>query len=488
MAGAQHSSTGQRSPRLLLRLCNLSVLSTLSLFADWSRPLLFNLFVSRNIQASDLAEDSAAFMMDCVSLAIMTLNIVAFASAYGFNGSVDSYAPIAFGAGQPLELHLVLYRQLLLLAALTVVLMAMLLNAAPLLTLAGVPPAVASQTGEVLGLMAWSVPGDLAYDCLGHWARSQQRQSLVTMVAATGLGVNLLLNLLLADPAAPFSAPITALVTQNTLIPLLLAAGLFRARRPLTAPLGAVLRGVPAQLRTGVAAMCWTCAELWAWEVQVFEARALAVGGAASYALLSSTYSFLIMIPCGACFGLTSLVGEAIGAGLPGRARELLGMGCVYGMATVTLYALPLSLERRGYARLLSGGVPAVQSQLEAVLPAVLAMQLCDGLFNILKSWLVVRQHQVFGAVQSLLVYYAVGLPLGWWLAFPQGWGLLGLWLGLGVAVVTGTAACAALVVKDMRELCGDYAPPACDDVEPACIGRAGAGGEKQRPPCSAGD
>ena len=49
-----------------------------------------------------------------------------------------------------------------------------------------------------------------------------------------------------------------------------------------------------AQLRVALASMLWTCAELWAWELQVFEASGLGPGNAAAYTLLSSTYSLLI--------------------------------------------------------------------------------------------------------------------------------------------------------------------------------------------------
>uniref|UniRef100_A0A7S4SQW4 Multidrug and toxin extrusion protein n=1 Tax=Alexandrium monilatum TaxID=311494 RepID=A0A7S4SQW4_9DINO len=463
---------------LFPRLCKLSSLSTLALFADWSRPLLFNVFVSQNLKGSGLTMDEAAsgrtgaasalrptpaaacaaaqqaaFEMDCVSLAIMSLNIVAFATASGFNGAVNAYAPVAFGAGNSVELHLVLYRQLLLLAAFTMVLLVMLVNAEALLLFIGQPAAVASRTGAVLRLMAWSVPGDIIYDCLGQWTRSQQRHSLVTTCSATALSVNVLLNFLLADPARPFWGPIAALTAQNTLLPVLLAFGLFWWDKPIAAPFGAVLAGLPQQFCSGVAQMCWACAECWAWQVQVFEARALSTGGAAGYALLSSTYSFLIMVPGGACLAVTALAGEAVGAGLHTNARKVLVQGCFYSTAVVLAYGLPLTMLRNDFAEFISGGVPAVQSKVAAVLPVIFATHLFDGIFNILKSWLTVRQHQAFGAVQSLMVYYGVGLPVGWWLTFPGHWGLVGLWTGLGLAVVLGVVVCAIRTVMDLRDL-----------------------------------
>ena len=44
----------------------------------------------------------------------------------------------------------------------------------------------------------------------------------------------------------------------------------------------------------------------------------------------------------------------------------------------------------------------------------------------------------------SLVVYYAVGLPCGFLLAFRYGWGLYGLWSGLSVAVLCGCVTAGA--------------------------------------------
>lgn len=58
-----------------------------------------------------MSTESAEHEMDCVSLAIMSLNLLCFATAWGFNNGVDAYAPVAFGRQDKQELHRVLYRQ-----------------------------------------------------------------------------------------------------------------------------------------------------------------------------------------------------------------------------------------------------------------------------------------------------------------------------------------------------------------------------------------
>ena len=51
----------------------------------------------------------------------MSVNLLCFATAYGFNGAVDAYAPQAFGSGRTTELWMILYRQALFLVLLTLV-------------------------------------------------------------------------------------------------------------------------------------------------------------------------------------------------------------------------------------------------------------------------------------------------------------------------------------------------------------------------------
>ena len=158
-------------------------------------------------------------------------------------------------------------------------------------------------------------PGPCADDAIGRWMRGQQMHRLVAGCALTALGLNVAINLCFASPSAPTLAPLVALVAQNSALPLLLVgayvtSGATRAPLAPLAPLASkeapllgqadTVAAVPsrsevfgaplwAQLRIAIAAMLWTCAELWAWELQVFEASALGPGNAAAYTLLSST-------------------------------------------------------------------------------------------------------------------------------------------------------------------------------------------------------
>lgn len=438
------------------KLAGLALPATLQLVIDWLRPLLFNIFVARNLKASPLEDGEAALELDGVSLAVMSLNIICFATAYGFNGSIDAFAPVAFGSGSVVELQMVLYRQLLLLLGMMMVAVATLLNAEPLLVVVGQPPDLAHRTAGILRMLLWAVPGDFAYDCLGRWMKAQQMHTLVAGCAVVGLLLNVIVNVLLSNPEEPVSGPIFALILQNSLLPLLLwGCYLWNSKTKLvTVPWASLGRGLWPQVTTGVQSMVWTCAEMWAWEMQIFEAGSLGPGAVASYAILSSTYSLLIMVPAGVAVALNALLGEALGQGTVESTNaeyrfDLLRTAAVMATALVALYAIPMILARHAYAGLVSGGVPAVETTLEHALPIIMVMHFADAMFNVLKSSLTVHKHQQFGAVISLVVYYGFGLPLGYWLAFSCHYGGAGLWIGLGSAVLVGTILSAARARKD---------------------------------------
>lgn len=438
---------------------------------DFLRPLVFNFFVSRNLKKSALTEEERAFTMDCVSLASMTISILCFASAMGFNTGIDAYAPTAFGAKDAVELHLVLYRQGVLLCALLAVLLLILHNMAGLLVLVGQPADKAQGVASVLHLLAWSVPGDLIYDVLARWLKSQQKHRMVTACVLAGFVVNLVVNALGSSSGTvredPTEWPIWAMIVQNTSLPLLLLGSLrLQGHEFVRRPLAVVLRGLREQLRTSLQAMVWSCTEMWAWEVQVFEAAALGPGDAATYSILSMTYSLLICIGMGVYPALTALLGEAIGARDFCRGLAVLKLGCVVGFVSLSVYATMLLLVRQSYAQTFSGGVTAVANNVYSLIPVILVVQLADCLLNTLRSWLVVRKLQAFGAMQSIACYWLLAVPLGYFLCFRCSAGIPGLYAGLGTAVVLILLTSAYRIHTDFQGIVGQ----GCADAQEALL------------------
>jgi MATE family multidrug resistance protein len=80
---------------------------------------------------------------------------------------------------------------------------------------------------------------------------------------------------------------------------------------------------------------------------------------------------------------------------------------------------------------------PAVISVVAVLLPIAAVFQICDGIQVVSSGVLRGAADTTFTAAIALLGYWAIGLPVGWALAFRAGLGPAGLWWGITVGLTT---------------------------------------------------
>ena len=147
--------------------------------------------------------------------------------------------------------------------------------------------------------------------------------------------------------------------------------------------------------------------------------------------LVSVTY----MIPLGISSAAAVRVGQAVGRKDRSGAKRAgwVGIGLGAGfmtMAAVMFWTIP-GLVAGAYTN--DAEVVAMASSL-LVIGAF--FQLFDGIQTVATGALRGLGDTRTPMFAHVICYWGIGLPLGWWLTYPQGWGARGFWVGLSLALI----------------------------------------------------
>ena len=105
----------------------------------------------------------------------------------------------------------------------------------------------------------------------------------------------------------------------------------------------------------------------------------------------------------------------------------------------VSLFNSTLFITFRDSWGLIFNDDPDVVELVASILPIVALFQVFDALSACCSGILRARGKQGTGALLNLSAYYVFGIPIGLYLAFACGMKLMGLWIGLTIALVYST-------------------------------------------------
>ena len=166
----------------------------------------------------------------------------------------------------------------------------------------------------------------------------------------------------------------------------------------------------------------------------------------AGYGIADRIFGTLFIVTDGLGIGLTTMIGQALGAGLSNRARDTLRAGFKTLIAIVCAEAIFLWLARRPLVALFIPGQTEVIREgarlieLFAIgMPFLSAFFAADAVYR-------GAGHTKPMMVVAFLRLWIIRIPLSYLLAFPVGWQADGVWLGMSLSnVVSGLVAAALL-------------------------------------------
>jgi len=366
-----------------------------------------------------------------------------------------------------------LFRQALWLAAAMGIALAVLVRSSePLMLAMGIDPAVRPGALAFLAGISWGAPALALYLTFRYVSegvaltRPTMVFGLLGLVVLVPLGYGMMHGAFGMPGLGPFGLGLaTALVLWLQAASMLVwlrrsprYADLHLFERfdwPQWAPIADLLRlGLPM----GVAIMM---------EGGLFVATALIIGTlglvqVAAHQIAMNIASACFMVPLGIAMATTVRVGYAAGARDASGVRWAAGGG--YALTTITqvLSAVLLVVGASAIAGLYTKDV-AVAALAAQLMGFAAVFQLSDGLQAASGGALRGLKDTRLPMVITVVSYWGVGMPLGWWLGIAQGQGAPGMWIGL----IGGLSAAAVLLTWRFIALSRDgRALPTADPLE----------------------
>jgi multidrug resistance protein, MATE family len=388
-----------------------------------------------------------------------SLGGIIFYTAAIFGGallfSLDTKVSQSFGAGDLRDANHSLLNALYIVAPLAPALMFVVWVVGRLLPVMGINPEVLSQALPFLNAMNWSTLPLLLYFAFRRYLQAVNLVRPVTFALISANIVNFGGNWILIYGHLGCPAFGVAGSGWSTCISrVYMAAVLFVAvvwqhrhadgrkeklplfQRPYCPDLTRI-----AELRR----IGWPAATQILFEIGVFAAATaliakLDAASVAAHQIALNCASLTYMVPLGISSAAAVRVGQAIGRRDPAGAGRAGWAAISMGATFMSLAAVVLVLWPRVIVRVFTPDPQVMAIGVKLLLVAA-AFQLFDGLQTVATGALRGMGETRIPMLSSFVAYWAIGLPLGYYLGFSRHLGAIGLWTGLAISLmVIGSA------------------------------------------------
>ena len=176
-------------------------------------------------------------------------------------------------------------------------------------------------------------------------------------------------------------------------------------------------------------------------EVAVFAAATALVAtldplSLAAHQIALNTASLTFMVPLGISSAAAVRVGHALGRQDVAGAARAGWTAMLLGVAFMSLAAIAMLTAPEYIARIYTTDRAIIRTTV-ALLAVAAAFQLFDGIQIVATGALRGAGDTRTPMVCHMVCYWFFGLPLGYALCFGLGWGAVGLWAGLCVALIS---------------------------------------------------
>lgn len=310
------------------------------------------------------------------------------------------------------------------------------------LLLLGQDPEVAMLAQEFSRLVLLGVPFVFAYELVRKALQAQNIMAPLVAIAVIGNIVTIVVGYWLTyHTSMGFYGIALARALGNIIMPFLLLV-YFRFRpEHLTQwwcgwNFREAMDHVGLFLRLGVPGMLMMVMEWWAYEVLSLLAGILPndIVAMSAHAVLLNVSSLVYMIFAGLSSAANIRVGNCLGANRPKQARLASSVALMLTLGLSLALATGLFMAR-GSIPLLFVNDPETVELAARALRLWAPFEVLDGLNCVIQGVFRGAGKQDVAARTNAIAYYAAGIPVAAFVAFSEGMGVEGLWLGFGVGI-----------------------------------------------------
>jgi MATE family multidrug resistance protein len=368
---------------------------------------------------------------------------VAFCS--GLLAAEDTLCSQAFGAGSLERVSIIFQRSVAVMLAICIPVGLLWCFTEPLLLALHQDPEVAKLAGHFVLIYLPSLPAFLVNDALKRYLVSQgvasptMYSTLIANIVSTSIGYFFVLH----TPLKFYGMPI-AMALANVLQLLVLVFWTISQKlhvptwRRITMPELLDWKENVEFVKLGIPGALMLCAEWIGFEIHGLMSGWIGVTSLAAQSILINTNYFFFSFPLGMGVATTVMVGNEMGSGRYTEAwlSYLVNFINVEILAVLVSIILFSAHSVWGY---IFTNVPEVIVLVAKTLPFMALFVCSDAAGGLGGGAIRGVGQQTKAAIVNLIAFYAIGVPAGYFFAFPIGlnWGLPGLWAGLACASYT---------------------------------------------------
>ncbi|CAN1253636.1 Protein DETOXIFICATION 49 [Linum perenne] len=373
------------------------------------------------------------------SLAIGFANITGYSILSGLSSGMEPICGQAYGAKRYKLLSLTLHRTILLLLLVSIPISFLWLNVKPILLLFGQQYDIAS---EAQSYLIYSLPDLISLSFLHPlriYLRSQSITLPLTLCASFSILLHFPINYLLVSVfhLGTRGVALAAVWTNINLVVSLIAyvylSGVYK--KTWVGVSSDCFKGWNSLLGLAIPSCVSVCLEWWWYEIMTILCGLLLNPRAtvASMGILIQTTALIYIFPSSLSFGVSTRVGNELGANNPSRAKlaALVGMSWSFVLGiSAMLFAV---MVRNVWATMFTSDVE-ILGLTSMVLPIIGLCELGNCPQTTGCGVLRGSARPKLGANINLGSFYLVGMPVAVLLSFYLGYDFKGLWIGLMAA------------------------------------------------------